>query len=241
MERSSPAETPPSPRYRIGDLSRLGGPAASTLRAWQDRYPRLLRPTRSTGGHRVYDAADLAAVRAIQRLVAAGSTVAAAAALVIEARDQHEATSGRDLDALLPARPGDTGAGPATEGPRVRTWWASSAAEEISALHAAHEATRAFLRARTPEDVAEAVAGFVRDIGGTVRPAGEDGHTALPLDLSLGAGAPTLAHAPSGSSARRRLEALLPTLIEDARYAAARLRVVANRAETPTFRPGEVG
>ena len=241
MGRSGSAETPPSPRYRIGDLSRLGGPAVSTLRAWQDRYPRLLRPARSAGGHRVYDADDLAAVGAVQRLVATGSTVAAAAALVVEARDRHESMPGIDLDVLLPAGPVDGVADPAPAGPRARTWWASSAAEEIDALHAAHDATRAFLRASTTADVAEAVARFVHDIGGTVRPAGDDGRTALPLDLSLGAGAPTLAHAPSGSPARRRLEALLPTLIEDARYASARLRVVAKRAGTTALKPGHPG
>jgi DNA-binding transcriptional MerR regulator len=212
-----PPDPAPGIRYRIGDLSRRAGPAISTLRTWQDRYPGLLRPTRTPGGHRVYDAADLAAVQAVQRLVAGGHTTSAAAAHVIEQRDD-----GRSplvvIDEVTPPQfdpvPSDRGL----------TWWASTAAEELQALRAAHEATRAFLRATTPSEVTAAVARFVHDVGGTVRPAGGRDDTSLPLDLSLGVDQPSLAHADAGSSARRRLEALLPLLIEDARLAAGRLR-----------------
>jgi DNA-binding transcriptional MerR regulator len=202
-------ETAPAPRHRIGDLARLAGPAVSTLRTWQERYPGLLRPTRTVGGHRLYDDGDLAAVLAMQQLVAGGHTVSAAAAHVVRQRDRG----------LPPVE------GPVEQGEdRTRTWWASTATEELDALRAAHRATRAFLRATEPDDVAAAVVRFVTDVGGTVRPPQDGGDTALPLDLSLGVTTPVLAHAAAGSPARRQLEALLPVLVEDARLAAGRLR-----------------
>ena len=212
----------PVTRYRIGDLARLAGPAVSTLRTWQERYPGLLRPARTTGGHRLYDDVDLAAVQAMQQLVAAGHSVSAAAAQVIQQRDRH-----------LPPLEGVTAAERPAPGPlrmdKAQTWWASTAAEELDAVRAAHEATRAFLRATSPGEVAAAVVRFVGDVGGTVQPAQEGGDTAVPLDLSLGLDAPVLAHAPAGSPARRRLEALLPILVEDARLAAGRLRADQSR------------
>jgi DNA-binding transcriptional MerR regulator len=211
-----PPDPAPGIRYRIGDLSRLAGPAISTLRTWQVRYPGLLRPTRTPGGHRVYAAADLAAVQAVQQLAAAGHTTSAAAAHVIEQRDRgHSPLVG------IGQVPPPQSASPSDRG---QTWWASTAAEELQALRAAHEATRAFLRATTPREVTAAVARFVHDVGGTVRPARERGDLTLPLDVSLGVDQPSLAHAAAGSPARRRLEALLPLLVEDARLAAGRLR-----------------
>jgi DNA-binding transcriptional MerR regulator len=201
-----------SARYRIGELARLAGPAVSTLRTWQDRYPGLLCPTRTTGGHRLYDDADLTAVREMQRLVAVGTTVAVAAAQVIaDRRAWSQATRGSEH-------------GRADEQEVARTWWAGSAGEELEGLRAAHQATRAILRAGTPGQVAAALASFVRAVGGTVRPAGDPDPDAIPLDVSLGVDAPALPHAAPGSPARRRLEALLPDLVEDARLAGARLR-----------------
>jgi DNA-binding transcriptional MerR regulator len=207
----------PGIRYRIGDLSRLAGPAISTLRSWQVRYPGLLRPARTAGGHRVYDAADLAAVQAVQQLAATGHTTSSAAAYVVEQRDRGRSP----LVGIDQIPPPPSASVPSDRG---HTWWASTATEELQALRAAHEATRAFLRATTPGEVTAAVARFVHDVGGTVRPARERGDTAVPLDLSLGVDQPSLAHAAAGSPARRRLEALLPLLVEDARLAAGRLR-----------------
>jgi DNA-binding transcriptional MerR regulator len=216
-------ETVTAGRYRIGDLARLAGPAVPTLRAWEARYPGLLRPSRTAGRHRIYDDVDLAAVRAMQQLVAAGHTVYAAAARIVEHRDQ-----GRS-----PLEVPEVIDGPAARSPAPvegQTWWASNATEEVGALRAAHEATRAFLRATTVREVVAAVMRFVDEIGGTVRPAADGGTTPLPLDISLGVDDPVLADAPEGSPARRRLEALLPTLIEDARLAAGRLRAEQARA-----------
>jgi DNA-binding transcriptional MerR regulator len=205
MSDVAPAPVPAS-RLRIGDLAREAGPAVSTLRTWQERYPGLLRPTRTPGGHRVYGEADLAAVREMRRLVAAGRTVSAAAA---------EVTARRDVEVDGPA--------PSAEAPS-RTWWATSVDEELDAVRAAHAATRAFLRAASPADVAAALGRFVEAAGGDTRPAHETTPDTIPLDVSLGVGRPVLVVAPPGSGARRRLEALLPMLVDDARFAASRLR-----------------
>ena len=219
-------EADPSGRYRIGDLARLAGPAVATLRAWQERYPGLLRPARTTGGHRVYDDVDLAAMQAMQELVAVGHTVSAAAARVVEQRDR-----GRSPLEVVEVTDRLAAGAPSTE--KGRTWWASTATEEVGALRAAHAATRTFLRATTASEVATAVVRFVGEVGGTVRPARDGGTTSLPLDLSLGVDDPVLAHAPEGSPARRRLEALLPILVEDARLVAGRLRSGQRRATAP--------
>jgi DNA-binding transcriptional MerR regulator len=227
-------ETASARRYRIGDLARLAGPAVPTLRSWQDRYPGLLRPARTSGRHRVYDDVDLAAVQTMQQLVAAGYTVSAAAARVVEQRD-------RGLSPLAVSEDGDPLAAHAQATAKGQTWWASTATEEVDAVRAAHQATRAFLRATTVGEVAGAVVRFVGEVGGTVRPAREGGATSLPLDLSLGVDDPVLAHAPEGSPARRRLEALLPLLLEDARLAAGRLRVSQRRAAGPGSPPRPLG
>ena len=65
---------------RIGELSRRSGVSPELLRAWERRYD-LLRPTRSGGGLRLYSAADLERVRAMQRYLADGLAAAEAAAL----------------------------------------------------------------------------------------------------------------------------------------------------------------
>jgi len=224
----------PVTRYRIGDLARLAGPAVSTLRTWQERYPGLLRPTRTSGGHRIYDDVDLAAVQAMQQLVAVGYNVSAAAAQVIQQRDRG-----------VPPLEGVAGARRPAPGPpsadKAQTWWASTATEELAAVRAAHAATRAFLQATSPGEVAAAVIRFVGDVGGTVRPAQEGGDTAVPLDLSLGVDAPVLAHASAGSPARRRLEALLPILVDDARLAAGRLRADQSRRTASRSHSGRPG
>jgi DNA-binding transcriptional MerR regulator len=219
-----PEDAHPDGRYRIGQLARLAGPAASTLRTWQDRYPGLLRPERSPGGHRLYDGEDLAAVREMQRLVAGGATVAAAAAGVVARRDAGRRAAGPTPS---PASP-----------PLERTWWASSAEEELAARRAAHDATRTMLHASAPSQVAAALRRFVVAVGGEVG-AGEAGPDALPVDLSLGAGPPTFARAPAGSAARRQLSALLPGLVDDARVAASGLRT--RRRRTGRSTPGAPG
>jgi MerR family transcriptional regulator, light-induced transcriptional regulator len=68
---------------RIGELSRRSGVSPELLRAWERRY-RLLRPTRSQGGLRLYSPDDLERVRLMQHHLAHGLAAAEAAALATE-------------------------------------------------------------------------------------------------------------------------------------------------------------
>jgi DNA-binding transcriptional MerR regulator len=65
---------------RIGELSRRSGVSPELLRAWERRYG-LLRPTRSSGGLRLYSLDDLERVREMRRHLADGLAAAQAAAL----------------------------------------------------------------------------------------------------------------------------------------------------------------
>jgi MerR family transcriptional regulator, light-induced transcriptional regulator len=82
---------------RIGELSRRSGVSPELLRAWERRYG-LLRPTRSAGGLRLYSAADLERVRAMQRHLSEGLAAAEAAALAN--RSAEPAPSAVALDDL---------------------------------------------------------------------------------------------------------------------------------------------
>jgi MerR family transcriptional regulator, light-induced transcriptional regulator len=92
---------------RIGALSRRSGVSPELLRAWERRYG-LLKPTRSAGGLRLYSAADLERVRAMQQHLAEGLAAAEAAALAAEAEPRADqavafspAAAQRDLDGSL--------------------------------------------------------------------------------------------------------------------------------------------
>lgn len=65
---------------RIGELSRRTGVTPELLRAWEQRYG-LIRPTRSSGGFRLYSATDEARVRRTTQLIAEGLSAAEAARL----------------------------------------------------------------------------------------------------------------------------------------------------------------
>lgn len=94
---------------RIGEVSRRTGVAVPTLRAWERRYG-LLAPARTEGGHRLYGDADVARVRAMQRLLDDGWTAAGAAREVLRdevatvARLRPVATTGGDAAAELIGR-----------------------------------------------------------------------------------------------------------------------------------------
>ena len=66
---------------RIGELSKRSGVSPELLRAWERRYG-LLRPTRSTGGLRLYSLEDLERVRLMRRHIDGGLAAAEAAGLV---------------------------------------------------------------------------------------------------------------------------------------------------------------
>ena len=63
---------------RIGELARRTGVSPELLRAWELRYG-LLAPQRSSGGFRLYSAADEARVRRMTELVGQGMSAAEAA------------------------------------------------------------------------------------------------------------------------------------------------------------------
>jgi DNA-binding transcriptional MerR regulator len=65
---------------RIGELSRRTGVTPELLRAWEQRY-QLLRPSRSSGGFRLYSSADEARVRRTTALIAEGLSAGEAARL----------------------------------------------------------------------------------------------------------------------------------------------------------------
>ena len=69
-------------RLRIGELSRRVELSPEVLRAWERRYG-VLRPARTSGGLRLYSAADEQRVRSMNELLAQGVSAAEAARLVL--------------------------------------------------------------------------------------------------------------------------------------------------------------
>jgi len=65
-------------RFQIGELSYRVGVSPDVLRAWERRY-RLLRPTRSKGGYRLYTDRDEWRVRLMQQQLWSGLSAAQAA------------------------------------------------------------------------------------------------------------------------------------------------------------------
>jgi MerR family transcriptional regulator, light-induced transcriptional regulator len=75
---------------RIGELSKRTGASTDLLRAWERRYG-LLRPTRSSGGLRLYASADVERVRLMQQHLAGGLAAAEAATAALRAVADEEA------------------------------------------------------------------------------------------------------------------------------------------------------
>ena len=176
----------------IGELARRTGVSVSTIRAWEQRYG-LLNPTRSAGGHRRYSVEDLRRLCAVQSLVDQGVTLAAATGQVMaDARADRSPPAAMSFPTLDPV-----------------------------VLAAAYRATRSLLAIRTPDAAVEILVALVRELGGDVVPADEADEDALPLDLSLGERPPLLPVADPFSVSRLHLERCLPTVVEDARRAAA--------------------
>ncbi|HET7718900.1 MAG TPA: MerR family transcriptional regulator, partial [Acidimicrobiales bacterium] len=67
------------PGLRIGEVAHRTEMTVAALRAWERRY-RILTPARTAGGQRLYSEADVERVRAVQRLVAEGWSIAGAVA-----------------------------------------------------------------------------------------------------------------------------------------------------------------
>jgi MerR family transcriptional regulator, light-induced transcriptional regulator len=77
---------------RIGELAKRTGVSPELLRAWEQRYG-LLQPTRTTGGFRLYSAADEVRVRRMQDYVSDGFAAAQAARLVLSGEPAPRTTS----------------------------------------------------------------------------------------------------------------------------------------------------
>src|SRR5215210_3777711 len=70
---------------RIGELARRTGVSPELLRAWERRYG-LLRPGRSSGGYRLYSAADEDRVHAMNDALSRGISAGEAAKLALAER-----------------------------------------------------------------------------------------------------------------------------------------------------------
>lgn len=203
---------------RIGELSQRTGVAVPTLRAWESRY-RLLRPSRTAGGQRLYSADDEARVREVQRLTSEGVAVGAAARWVAEG-ERAIPSAGTALGGRAEAWAGNQlaagGTGPSSVATMPQTARLSAESGEAEFLALIHDTTRAIIHAATPADVVAVLVGFVRRSGGSMVDAQID-DAVLPVDLSFGEGSPMLPRAEPMSVARMALEHALPTLVEDAR------------------------
>lgn len=202
----------------IGDLARRSGVPVSTIRTWEQRYG-LLAPARSPGGHRRFSEDDLRRITAMRQLAGEGVSLAAAADRVM-GRDRERSPGGR------------TEARPAVPAPAPLP----TAGLDPKALEAAYRATRALLHIRTPKEAVDVLIDLVTELGGETVRAEDAGLEAVPLDLSLGARSPLLATADRYSIARLQLERVLPTVVEDARWAAATARRLSRLAEEAASR-----
>lgn len=194
------------PGLRIGEVANRTQMTIAALRAWERRY-QILTPARTAGGQRLYSEADVEHVRAVQRLVAEGWSIAGAVARL------HAGTSPE-------VGPGD--------GRRVALL-GQLADVDSEAVLVAYQTARAMMRAAHPRDVRDLLVALVERLGGTVGPAAEQDEEVVPVDLSMGEGPPVLPRAPAASVARMRLEAILPGLVEDGRDLANRQRLGARR------------
>jgi hypothetical protein len=110
----------------------------------------------------------------------------------------------------------------AAEHEHADTVLATEASVDGEAMAAVYHTTRRLFGVISPAEVLAALLDFVHELGATVAPAGDRSRDAVPVDLSLGHAAPLVPVAGVGTRARRRLEELLPIVIEDARSALLR-------------------
>jgi DNA-binding transcriptional MerR regulator len=69
------------PIYNAKAVTRQTGVTPATLRAWERRYGVLL-PDRTAGGHRLYSARDIAAIKWLRQQIEQGMTISRAVALL---------------------------------------------------------------------------------------------------------------------------------------------------------------
>ena len=113
------------PLVRIGELSRRLGVSVHVLRAWESRYG-LLQPTRSTGGFRLYSAADEARIRRMQAHLDEGLSAAEAARTVLREERKRGSWIRRNRSRRLPSSTWPRRCGRpltrSTNQPRRRCW-----------------------------------------------------------------------------------------------------------------------
>lgn len=184
------------------DVADQTGLPAATIRAWERRYG-YPDPVRTAGGHRRYGQSDIEGLRKAAELVDEGWSAGTAVRHV------------RDLDKGAPATsPVIVDVTAAPTNPDV----------DVEALALVARTLRTIVRATRPESVVAALLEAVERLGGEIIDAEDDDGSAIPIDLSLGVGAPLLPTADAFTLSRMRLEAVLPELVEDARVVAERLR-----------------
>lgn len=96
------------PRYPVRVVAARTGLSPHVLRAWERRY-RVVVPTRSEGGQRLYSVLDIERLRKLRRLVEAGHAISRLAGLTREQLDQvsgaeSQAVEGRDQTDEVEAR-----------------------------------------------------------------------------------------------------------------------------------------
>lgn len=74
-------EVSDEPTYNAKAVTMQTGVTAATLRAWERRYGILL-PDRTAGGHRLYSARDIAAIKWLKEHIEQGMTISRASALL---------------------------------------------------------------------------------------------------------------------------------------------------------------
>lgn len=83
--------------YRIQRASEFSGVSVELIRAWERRYG-VLKPMRTPSGYRVYTDADIAVLRRLKQLTEQGVSIAEAARLVANMREESE-TAAAELSA----------------------------------------------------------------------------------------------------------------------------------------------
>jgi DNA-binding transcriptional MerR regulator len=132
---------------RIGELSRRTGVAPELLRAWERRYG-LLRPSRSSGGFRLYSAGDEQRIELMREHLRRGLAAAEAARLAVEGAAERAGEDAADASVLQ------------TEATRLRA--ALDGFDERSA----QAALDALLSAFTPETVlSEVLLPYLSELG----------------------------------------------------------------------------
>ncbi len=97
------------PIYNAKAVTRQTGVTPATLRAWERRYGVLL-PDRTAGGHRLYSARDIAAIKWLRQQIGEGMTISRAVVLLQHQMGRAEFVPPVQVlaEAPLPARSLDT-------------------------------------------------------------------------------------------------------------------------------------